>query len=158
MTNSDDNFCRIWTSSDPNSWKHSSVYLSLTLDPVDQNIDLDHLDHIHWLDANSVKIIQSQTQIDVIPEESTVIDDTRDMRMESILNEYSDFLFSISRDGTLSFWGIQHLLLSHVFTPSVFMILKSHKSIPPDYFSSFRQNSIMYQNNSTQPSGSINFN
>lgn len=160
LTNSVDNLSRIWTSPSLDSQTQINFYLSIIVDTTDyqllsssSNNGKDNFIHrLHWLNVSDAKIAishQASSENKFLKKGKGSQNHRSNKRMKDILKDYSDIVYTVSPDGSMAFWGIQHLSKSPISIPSIILIMKTHKSLVPKDHKFFLGKTIMYFNHGT---------
>jgi hypothetical protein len=111
---SKDNICRLWVQS-----TNHHFHLALILNPMEFSLSTnDYLFHndgdkyctIHWLHKSEIqKAIEAQefAEKKFLNKNVSHRHIRKNKRLHDVLKDYSDLLFSVGKDGSMTFWGIQ---------------------------------------------------
>ncbi|KAI8913148.1 RAVE protein 1 C terminal-domain-containing protein [Powellomyces hirtus] len=157
MTNSHDNVTRLWCLMEP--IQPFRFHLGAVIDPATAHmVDGksapvgENVCTMHWLTGKELHDAINQREEEEMRfatknanrKPGTTLLKTK--KLKDALKGYSDILFHTQKDGSVVFWGIQHLTCHPRRAPKVLTIMKSDNTLPPTDFDFFQRTVLVFHN------------
>ncbi|KAI8586289.1 RAVE protein 1 C terminal-domain-containing protein [Geranomyces variabilis] len=157
LTTCSDNISRLWCLLE--NTQPYQFHLGAVIDPTSTTIFDEEISSdvgsqarvVHWLHDSEVQdaIRQRETEesrfsnISKRKPGSTLL---KTKKLKAALKDYSDILFHVQRDGSTTFWGIQHLTGQPRHASKVLLFARTENTVPAADFEFFQQETLVYHN------------